>query len=276
MGLVFMRFFPKTLAVTFAASWLLVAPAWAQAPVAPPPQTFPGAPQAVPGQTPPPAAPTQPGMQPPVQPGAQPGAQPPMQPAAPAMDGQTYAVRLRDLEQRIDELKEQIRRSHTRLSLLSDTILSSGGAGSRANIKYNNELSGAFRITRLLVVLDGAVQYNKADQTGAIAEAGEIPIFNGSIPPGDHTVQVLVNLQGSGYGVFSYMRGYRLEVRSNHSFTALEGKTMTLQIVSFEKGGVTTPIEERPAVRFVEKVTQGIADPNAAAAGAPPPQGVAR
>ena len=34
------------------------------------------------------------------------------------MDGQTYAVRLRDLEQKVDELKEQIRRSHTRLSLL--------------------------------------------------------------------------------------------------------------------------------------------------------------
>src|SRR5690348_13559922 len=40
------------------------------------------------------------------------------------MDGATYAVRLRDLEARVDELKEQIRRSHTRLSLLSDTILS--------------------------------------------------------------------------------------------------------------------------------------------------------
>ncbi|MDI1450876.1 hypothetical protein [Polyangium sp. 6x1] len=302
-----MRLLPKTLAVTFAATWLTVAPAFAQAPTAPPP-AGPGALHAVPsGQTPPAAAPTQPGMQqppmqpqpmqpqpmqpPPTQPGMQP--QPPMQPAPPpgmpgaqptpgaqpaappGMDGQTYAVRLRDLEQRIDELKEQIRRSHTRLSLLSDTILSSGGAGSRANLKYTNELSGAFKITRLLVVLDGAVQYNKTDQTGAIAEAGEIPIFNGSIPPGDHTVQVLVNLQGNGYGVFSYMRGYRLEVRSNHSFTALEGKTMTLQIVSFEKGGVTVPIEERPAVRFVEKVTQGLSDPNAPA-GAPAPQGVAK
>lgn len=185
------------------------------------------------------------------------------------MDGQTYAVRLRDLEQRIDELKEQIRRSHTRLSLLSDTILSGGGAGSRANIKYTNELSSAFRVTRLLVVLDGAVQYNKTDQTGAIAEQGEIPIFNGSIPPGDHTLQVLVNLQGNGYGVFSYLRGYRFEVRSSHSFTALEGKTLTLQLVSYEKGGVTTPLEERPAVRYVEKVTTGLADPLAASAPAP-------
>ncbi|WP_437586646.1 hypothetical protein [Sorangium sp. So ce1000] len=191
--------------------------------------------------------------------------------AAPAMDGPTYAVRLRDLEQRIDELKEQIRRSHTRLSLLSDTILSGGGAGSRASIRFNNELSSAFRVTRVLIVLDGAVQYNKTDQSGALAEQTEIPIFNGSVPPGDHTLQVLVNLQGNGYGVFSYLRGYRFEVRSSHSFTAVEGKTINLQAVAFEKGGVTTPLEERPAVRFVEKIVSGLADAPgqpAAAAGA--------
>ena len=191
--------------------------------------------------------------------------------AAPAMDGPTYAVHLRDLEQRIDELKEQIRRSHTRLSLLSDTILSGGGAGSHASIKFKNELSSAFRVTRVLVVLDGAVQYNKTDQSGTLAEQAEIPIINGSVPPGDHTVQVLVSLQGNGYGVFSYLRGYRFEVRSSHSFTAVEGKTINLDAISYEKGGVTTPLEERPAIRYVEKVASGIAD----AAGAPVPAATA-
>jgi hypothetical protein len=195
------------------------------------------------------------------------------------MDGPTYAVRLRDLEQRIDELKEQIRRSHTRLSLLSDTIIGGGGAGAKASIRYQNELSSAFRVTRVLVILDGAVQYNKTDQSGALAEQSEIPIFNGSIPPGDHTVQVLVNLQGNGYGVFSYLRGYKFEVRSSHSFTAVEGKTINLDAVSYEKGGVTTPLEERPAVRYSEKIASGVSDapvaptPGAAAPApaAPPP-----
>jgi hypothetical protein len=202
---------------------------------------------------------------------------PPPDTAAPAsttMDGQTYAVRLRDLEQKIDELKEQIRRSHTRLSLLSDTILSGGGGGSRAVIKFKNELSDAFIVTRALFVLDGAVQYNKTDQSGALSDQPEIPIFNGSIPPGDHTLQVLINLQGHGYGVFSYLRGYKFEVRSNHSFTAVEGKTLTLDAVSYEKGSVTTPIEERPAIRYQEKIQSGLADGKTAApsdtASAPP------
>jgi hypothetical protein len=179
--------------------------------------------------------------------------------ASSAVDGGTYAVRLRDLEQRIDELKEQIRRSHARLALLTDTILSGGVVGSRSEIQFKNEVSSAFRLTRALFVLDGAVQYNKSDETGALAEQQQIPIFNGSIPPGDHTLQVVLELQGNGYGVFSYLKGYRFNVKSTHSFTAVEGKTLSLQVIGYEKGGVTTPLEERPAVRFEQKVTTGVA-----------------
>jgi len=176
-------------------------------------------------------------------------------------DGATYSVRLRDLQQRIDQLKEQIRRSHTRLSLLSDTILSSGAAGSRASIQFENKLSNLFQVTKALVVLDGAVQYNKSDRSGVLGDQKTIPIFNGSIPPGDHLVQVLVNLRGNGYGVFSYLRGYKFEVRSSHSFTAAEGKTSRLRVIAYEKGGATTPLEERPAVRYLERVVAGTTEP---------------
>jgi hypothetical protein len=187
------------------------------------------------------------------------------------MDGATYAVRLRDLEQRIDELKEQIRRSHTRLSLLTDTILSGGLAGSRSEVVFQNDMSSAFKLVRALFVLDGAVQYNKSDDSGALAEQKEIPIFSGSIPPGDHTVQILLQFQGSGYGVFSYLKGYHFEARSSHSFTAVEGKTLTLQIIAYEKGGVTTPLEERPAVRFNEKIAAGVSGSQGNAGGGKAP-----
>lgn len=247
-----------------AAPKASAAPKKAAAPASATPSASPAAPPAAA----PPGAPA-PGA---VAPGAPTKAGAPAAPAAaPPMDGPTYAVRLRDLEQRIDELKEQIRRSHTRLSLLSDTILSGGGAGARASIRFQNELSSAYRVTRVLVVLDGAVQYNKTDQSGALADQAEIPIFNGSVPPGDHTLQVLVNLQGNGYGVFSYLRGYRFEMRSSHSFTAVEGKTINLQAVAYEKGGVTTPLEERPAVRYVEKVVAGLVDASTQPAAAAPP-----
>jgi hypothetical protein len=175
-------------------------------------------------------------------------------PDKPAVDGATYAVRLRDLEQRVDELKDQIRRSHTRLALLSDTILSGGAAGSRSEVVFHNEMSSAFRLSRAVFVVDGAVQYNKQDDTGALADQKEIPIFNGSMPPGDHTVQVILNFQGNGYGVFTYLRGYKFEVKSAHSFTAVEGKTLNILATALEKGGVTTPLEQRPTIEWGEKI----------------------
>src|ERR1700722_11652978 len=168
--------------------------------------------------------------------------------------GATYAVRLRDLEQRVDELKDQIRRSHTRLALLSDTIIGGGAAGSRSEVEFKNEMSSAFQLTHALFVMDGQVQYNPADEGGALADQKDIPIYSGSVPPGDHTIQVALTFQGNGYGVFSYLRGYKFEVKSSHAFTAVEGKTITITATSFEKGGVTTPLEQRPTIEWQVKL----------------------
>jgi hypothetical protein len=191
-------------------------------------------------------------------------------PADSAMNGATYAVRLRDLEQRVDELKDQIRRSHTRLALLSDTIMSNGAAGSRAEVRFDNEMSSAFQLIRALFVMDGQVQYNRQDDSGALADQKDIPIYQGSVPPGDHTLQVALTFQGNGYGVFSYLRGYKFEVKSSHAFTAVEGKAVTVTATAYEKGGVTTPLEQRPTIDWHEKV-QALGPGSASSpAGAPP------
>lgn len=124
-------------------------------------------------------------------------------------------------------------------------------------------MSSAFRLSKALFVVDGAIQYNRQDETGALAEQKEIPIFSGSVPPGDHTVQVVLSFQGNGFGVFTYLRGYKFEVKSAHSFTAVDGKTLTLQATALEKGGVTTPLEQRPQVDWNERV-------NAVGSAAPP------
>lgn len=175
-----------------------------------------------------------------------------------ARDGAQFLVRLRELQARVDELKEQIRRSHARLSLLGDTILTGGVNAARAEIKFQNEMSAAFRVTRVLVVLDGAVQYNKADEGESLATQRQIPVFSGTIAPGDHTLQVSVKLRGHGYGVFSYLRGYTFDLKDELSFSVDEGKTIQIAATAWEKGGTTTALEERPALRFISKLLTGI------------------
>lgn len=169
-------------------------------------------------------------------------------------ESETHILRLRDLESRVDELKEQIRRSHARLSLLSETLLSGGIGGARADLVFKNEMSNAFRIRRILVVLDGAVQYKKQDETDELSNQKEIPVFSGPVPPGDHTLQVVVAMQGHGYGIFSYLKAFKPEVKHTRSFTVEEGKAIRIEITAWEKGSATTPLEQRPALRLTEKI----------------------
>jgi hypothetical protein len=190
-------------------------------------------------------------------------------PADQAMNGATYSVRLRDLEQRVDELKDQVRRSHTRLALLSDTILGGGTSGSRAEVQFDNEMSNAFQLIKAVFVVDGQVQYSRQDETGALSDQKEIPIYTGNLPPGDHTIQLELTFQGNGYGVFSYLKGYKFGVKSGHAFTVGEGKALVVTALAYEKGGATTPLEQRPTIEWREKTAPlGSAPPPAASAAA--------
>ncbi|MEM7433557.1 MAG: dihydrolipoamide acetyltransferase [Myxococcota bacterium] len=180
--------------------------------------------------------------------------QPSPPPAAEPIDAGTYAVRLRDLEQRINELKEQIFRSKARLSLLAETVLEGVVGGGQAVIIHENRMSDGFKLVRVAYALDGAPIFTKADEEGTLGEQKEFEVYNGSIVPGEHTLTVNLEYRGHGYGVFSYLKGYRFKVRSTYNFSVPEGRVATVVVVGYEKGGPTTPLEERPAVRYIERI----------------------
>lgn len=167
-----------------------------------------------------------------------------------------YSVKLRDLEQKINQLKEQIFRSKARLSLLAEKVLSGPtGAGAQAHIYYNNQMGSSFRLTKAVFVLDGAPVYNKTSEKGIKAKKKKkIQIFSGALVPGEHTLSVHLEYRGFGYGFFAYLKGYKFKVRSSHAFSVDAGKSKKLIVVSFEKGGITTPLDQRPALKYVESV----------------------
>ena len=172
-----------------------------------------------------------------------------------AMTGEQYVVRLRDLEQRINELKEEIFRSKARLSLLAESVLQNVVGGARAMITHQNEMGQSFRLMRAVYALDGAPILTRADEDGSLADLHEFPVYNGQLGAGDHTLTVNLEYQGNGFGIFSYVKGYTFRVRSTQSFSVPDGKAIQIRVVGFEKGGPTTPPEERPAVRYIQRVT---------------------
>jgi hypothetical protein len=167
-----------------------------------------------------------------------------------AGDSGAYTVRLRSLEKNVNELKEQIFRTKARLNILKETVLGGVIGASRAIIRHKNEMGSSFRLIKAVYALDGVQIYSKADDTGRLAEMTEFDIYNGAIQPGSHTLTVLMLYQGNGFGVFSYLKGYKFTARSSHTFVAGEAKTTSITVVGYEKGNITTKMEDRPQVDF--------------------------
>ena len=181
-----------------------------------------------------------------------------------------YNVKLRDLERKVDELKEQVFRSKARLNLLKETVLHGVIAGARSAIVFKNEMGGMYIPVKYTFALDGTEIFSKSDDSGKLGDQKEIEIYNGSITPGNHTLSVQLVYQGNAYGVFAYLKGYKFTARSSHTFTAAEGKQLQLKVVGFEKGNaVTTDPKDRPAVDFREAIADDGAKAAKADAAAP-------
>ena len=63
--------------------------------------------------------------------------------------------------------------------------------------------------------LDGAPIYTKVDVDGDLEKREEFEIFNGRIVPGNHQIAVRSTFRGHGYGIFSYLEGYKFKVQSS-------------------------------------------------------------
>ena len=229
---------------------LLLLPAWlatqARAADAPPPPPSASAPAT--GAAPPAdpvgagAAPSQSGA-PPADGAGAPGAA-----AGGGADSGAYTVRLRGLEKNVNELKEQIFRTKARLNLLKETVLGGVIGASRAIIHHRNEMGSSFRLIKAAFALDGVQISAKSD--AGLSDLQEFEVYNGAIQPGSHTLSVALQYQGNGFGVFSYLKGYKFNVKSSHTFVAGESKSTNITVVGYEKGNITTQLSDKPAIDF--------------------------
>jgi uncharacterized small protein (DUF1192 family) len=171
--------------------------------------------------------------------------------AAPMTADELNDLKVRTLEERVSDLKEKIFRTKARLMNLQEMVI--GGditTGAKAVLMHRNEMGSSFYLESAAYALDGAPIYTKVDVDGDLEKREEFEIFNGRVVPGNHQVSVQFVYRGHGYGVFSYLEGYRFKVQSSYTFTAEPGKVNTIKVVGFEKGGVTAELKDRPAVRY--------------------------
>jgi hypothetical protein len=197
--------------------------------------------------------------------------------AAPAESAQTadeaFTTRVKTLEEQVVDLKEKIFRTKARLLLLQETVL--GGdlsSGARAVIFHRNEMGAQFILESVAYALDGAPIFTKVDAGGDLDKREEFEIFNGRIVPGNHQIAVRMVYRGHGYGIFSYLEGYKFKLQSNQTFNAEAGKVTTVKVVGFEKGGITSDIKDKPAIRYdISSTKDQAVKQSGDQAGSPPP-----
>jgi hypothetical protein len=170
-------------------------------------------------------------------------------PATPPSEERPPNIRLRELDQRVQALKEAAWGLKSRVSMLKEAVLG-GGIGARAILRHSNKMGGSFRLIKLVYALDGTQIFSRADDSDKLHDLKEMEVFSGPIAPGNHTISVLMLYRGNGYGVFAYLKNYKFTVRSSHTFTVSEGKQTQVTVVGYERGGVTTPLAKRPTIDF--------------------------
>ncbi len=176
---------------------------------------------------------------------------------APQTADEAFNTRVKTLEEEVVDLKEKIYRSKARLLLLQETVL--GGdlsTGARAILFHKNEMGSSFVLESVAYALDGAPIFTKVNEDGDLDKRDEFEIFNGRIVPGQHQIAVRFVYRGNGYGVFSYLEGYKFKVQSSYTFNAEATKITTVRVVGFEKGGLTTDLKDRPSVRYDIEVSR--------------------
>jgi len=177
---------------------------------------------------------------------------PPKEAGKPAVGAEEQnELKVRTLEERVSDLKEKIFRTKARLMNLQEMVI--GGditTGSKAVLLHKNEMGSSFYLESVAYALDGAPIYTKVDVDGDLEKRSEFEIFNGRIVPGNHQISVQLVYRGHGYGLFSYLEGYKFKVQSSYTFNAEPGKVNTIKVVGFEKGGLTAELKDRPAVRY--------------------------
>lgn len=164
-------------------------------------------------------------------------------------------LKLRELAEQVEDLKNKVTSSKYRLQLLKEAMTDQKETlgGAKIIIKHRNEMGGVYRLVRLRYFLDGnpIKTYSDVIKADKVAlSKKDIPVVSDHVTPGNKRVRVFISYLGNGYGLFRYVKEWKWEVKNSYSFSVEPGKLYVLTVIGKEKGNMTTPLDERPTIKF--------------------------
>jgi hypothetical protein len=166
----------------------------------------------------------------------------PTEPRAPEDD---LDARLRGIEERVEALEDKVLRTKARLATLQEMVV--GGdlaSGAKLVVVHRNEMGASYVLEAATFALDGAPVFQEVDDGGALDRRSQLDVFAGRLAPGRHQLAVRLVYRGKGKDAA------RFDVASSFPFDAKAGEVTSVDVAGFEKGGLTTKLEDRPALRY--------------------------
>ncbi len=91
---------------------------------------------------------------------------------APALATSESSAKIKDLERRVVQLREQVFRSKARLNLLRETVMHGAIGTSKAVIRHENTMGSSFKLVRVAYAIDGQMLLSRYDDSGELDNRG--------------------------------------------------------------------------------------------------------
>ncbi len=160
------------------------------------------------------------------------------------------AIRLRQLERNVQQLKSRAVTANIAAQALKARALEGRGI-TTLKVRHLDRVPGSFRLERLVYYLDGKRIFVANNDDGELHRRKTIDVYFQSVPPGAHVLAVEARYRGHGYSVFRYLNKYRFRHRATHTFTARATKKTRIDVRSLDRG-TSFPMRQRVYLRFRE------------------------
>lgn len=117
---------------------------------------------------------------------------------------------------------------------------------------FNDEMGSFFELRGISFVIDGEVVFESNvsdDDPGALDLPPPLALHT---EEGPHILDAYVAFRSNPpfRTPYVYVRSYCFRLRARHRFFVERGTLGRIRVFAYERGNVTTPYEERPALRF--------------------------
>lgn len=165
------------------------------------------------------------------------------------IQGESYEIRLKELRDRVNDLKSKVFEAKARLDLLKERVLHNLVSDAKIKIIHSNQVGVFLDLKSVAYYLDGNKIYGRSVTSGGLPRGKEFVVYSGTTSPTHHILNVVMTFEGSS-GLFSYLEGYHFTVRGSLPFYASKGQEIIIKVVGYQKGGLTR-LEESPSLKFV-------------------------